>query len=60
METAGVLLFLAIMTLVFWILIFLVTFVPYMVTLLILDKVNPELANKLAGGDKKDDDDCGC
>ena len=48
METLGILFFFMIIGMAFWMLIFLGTFVPYMATLILLDKVNPALAEKLA------------
>jgi hypothetical protein len=48
METLGILLFFAILGMAFWMLIFLGAFVPYMITLLLLDKVNPSLAERLS------------
>ena len=48
METLGVLFFLFVMGMGFWVLIFLATFIPYWLTLVAVEKVNPELAAKLA------------
>ena len=49
METLGVLFFVLVLGMGFWILIFLMTIViPYWITLLIVEKFNPELAAKLA------------
>ena len=45
----GFLAFLLTATMAFWLLIFLMLFLPYWITLSILDKTNPELAAKLAG-----------
>lgn len=48
METLGILIFFGVIGMAFWMLIFLGTFVPYMITLILLDKFNPALAEKLA------------
>ena len=48
MATLGVFMFFAVIGMAFWLLIFLATFIPYVATLLILDKINPALAEKLA------------
>jgi hypothetical protein len=48
METLGLFFFFMVIGMAFWMLIFLASFVPYMATLLLLDKVNPKLAEKLA------------
>ncbi len=45
----GFLIFLGTATMAFWLLIFLVLFIPYWITLSILDQTNPDLAAKLAG-----------
>ncbi|MDA9563119.1 hypothetical protein N9R81_00425 [Flavobacteriales bacterium] len=48
MQTLGIFLFFCVIGMAFWMLIFLASFLPYVATLLILDKVNPQLAEKLA------------
>jgi len=48
MQVFGFCIFLMVIGMAFWMLIFLVTFLPYMATLLITERFNPELANKLA------------
>lgn len=49
MEYLGVFLFLLIATMAFWLLIFLVLFIPYWVTLQMIDSFNPELGERLFG-----------
>jgi|TARA_B110000305_G_C19007013_1_gene433133 hypothetical protein len=48
MQTIGIFIFFGVIGMAFWLLIFLISFLPYVATLLILDKVNPPLAEKLA------------
>lgn len=53
METLGILFFLCVMGLGFWVLIFLALFVPFWIKLLIIEKINPKLAEKIANlGDR--------
>jgi len=49
METLGVLTFLAIIGMAFWLLIFLALFIPFWITLFFVQQINPKLANRLVG-----------
>jgi len=49
MAYLGVLLFFAVITMAFWLLIFLAMFLPYWITLQVIDTFNPELGERLFG-----------
>jgi protein-S-isoprenylcysteine O-methyltransferase Ste14 len=52
MAYLGTLLFFLVITMAFWLLIFLAMFIPYWITLQVIDTFNPELGERLFG-DKK-------
>ena len=54
METIGVLFAICVLGLGFWLLILLALFVGYWVKLTIIEKFNPELANKIANWGNRD------
>jgi hypothetical protein len=49
MDVLGVLLFFAIITMAMWLLIFLSIFLPYWITLQLIDRFNPELGERMFG-----------
>ena len=48
MEAIGALIFILVMGMAWWMLVFLGLFMPYVATLLIVNKFNPKMANAMA------------